>query len=570
VTSIDPPRLELSGITKTFPGVVANENVSLRVAPGEIHALLGENGAGKSTLVKIIYGVQAADEGDIRIDGRPVEVSSPKAARALGIGMVFQHFSLFDALSVIENIALGLDQAMDRAELARRVDAILRAYSLPLDLDRAVHTLSVGERQRIEIVRCLLVRPKLLIMDEPTSVLTPQEADRLFGMLRQLAAEGCSILYISHKLAEIKALCGRATILRGGRVVATSDPRLESTRRMAELMIGAELRQVDRGGRAAPSSTVRLTVDRLSVPPAGPFSVPLRDVSFAVRAGEVFGIAGVAGNGQSELLLALSGERAAPAAEMVRLDGRAVGRERAGARRRAGLCAVPEERNGHAAIPDLSLADNSILTARHRIPLTAAGFLRFGAARAFARKVIERFGVKAVGPSAAARSLSGGNLQKYVMGREILQIPEVLVVSQPTWGVDAGAAAAIHRALVDLAESGSAIVVISQDLDELLALSDRVAVLNEGRLSPPIPTAEANAEELGLLMGGVHGENAASDLPSPSRGGWPDPREETRGGGPGGGPSASASSSVFASTPPTPSPSPQGGGERARAGGLAP
>ncbi|MDB5559398.1 MAG: transporter, partial [Enterovirga sp.] len=206
MTPTTPPRLELSGISKTFPGVVANEDVSLRVAPGEIHALLGENGAGKSTLVKIIYGVQAADRGEIRVDGRPVAIASPKAARALGIGMVFQHFSLFDALTVIENIALGLDDAVDRAALATRVDAILRAYSLPLDLDRAVHTLSVGERQRIEIVRCLLVRPRLLIMDEPTSVLTPQEADRLFGMLRQLASEGCSILYISHKLAEIKAL----------------------------------------------------------------------------------------------------------------------------------------------------------------------------------------------------------------------------------------------------------------------------------------------------------------------------------------------------------------------------
>ncbi len=512
MTSPQPPRLELSGITKTFPGVVANEDVSLRVEPGEIHALLGENGAGKSTLVKIIYGVQQADEGEIRIDGRPVAIPSPKAARALGIGMVFQHFSLFDALTVIENIALGLDEAVDRGDLARRVDAILRAYSLPLDLEREVHTLSVGERQRIEIVRCLLVKPRLLIMDEPTSVLTPQEAERLFAMLRQLAAEGCAILYISHKLAEIKALCGRATILRGGRVVASCDPRAETTRRMAELMIGTELRQVERHGRAAPSGAVRLQVEGLSLPPAGPFSVPLRDISFAVQAGEVFGIAGVAGNGQSELLLALSGERAAPAAEMVRLDGRAVGRNRAGARRRAGLCALPEERNGHAAVPDLSLSDNAILTARHRLPLTATGFLRFGAARGFARRVIERFGVKAIGPGAAARSLSGGNLQKYVMGREILQHPEVLVVSQPTWGVDAGAASAIHRAVLELAEAGSAIVVISQDLDELLALSDRLAVLNEGRLSRPIRAEEASPDELGLLMGGVHGEHAGTRL----------------------------------------------------------
>ncbi|MDB5511863.1 MAG: transporter [Enterovirga sp.] len=504
-------RLQLSEISKSFPGVRANEDVSLVVAPGEIHALLGENGAGKSTLVKIIYGLQAPDAGEIRFDGQLVTISSPKTARALGIGMVFQQFSLFDALSVIENIAVGLDGAMDRKALAGRVDAILRAYSLPLDLDRAVHTLSVGERQRIEIVRCLLVRPKLLIMDEPTSVLTPQEVERLFAMLRQLAAEGCSILYISHKLGEIKALCSAATILRAGKVVAACDPRVESTRRMAELMIGAELNAVERRDEGRPAGgAVRLAVRGLSLPPVGPFSVPLRDIGFEVRAGEIVGIAGVAGNGQSELLLALSGEVAAPGPEMITLDGRPIGRARAGARRRRGLCAVPEERNGHAAIPDLSLTDNAMLTARHRLALTLAGFLRFATARGYAGRVIARFGVKATGPGALARSLSGGNLQKYIMGREIMQAPGVLVVAQPTWGVDAGAAAAIHRALLDLAASGSAIVVISQDLDELLAVSDRLAVLNEGRLSRAIPTATATAHALGLLMGGVHGEPVPS------------------------------------------------------------
>ena len=369
-----------------------------------------------------------------------------------------------------------------------------------------MHTLSVGERQRIEIVRCLLQNPKLLIMDEPTSVLTPQEAERLFDTLRQLAREGCSILYISHKLGEIKALCDTATILRGGKVVGTCDPRVESTRRMAEMMIGAELKSVTRAARATGASlTERLTVDRLSQAPESHFGVALKDISFAVRSGEIFGVAGVAGNGQSELLLALAGEiKCAP--DAIRLDGMPVGQLDPGKRRSLGLCAAPEERNGHAAVPDLSLSDNTVLTARQRIGLVMRGFISSGRARDYAGRIIERFGVKANGAAALARSLSGGNLQKFIMGREILQTPDVFVVSQPTWGVDAGAAAAIHQAIVDLAARGSAIVLISQDLDELLALCDRMAVINEGRLSRPLDVATAKIEDIGLLMGGVHGE----------------------------------------------------------------
>ncbi|WP_449257403.1 ABC transporter ATP-binding protein [Bosea sp. (in: a-proteobacteria)] len=499
-----PPRLALAHISKSFPGVKANEDISLSVQPGEIHALLGENGAGKSTLVKIIYGVQQADEGTISWNGSPVSIPSPKAARRLGIGMVFQHFSLFDAMTVIENIALGLDEAVDREELKRRVAAILKSYSLPLDPEREVHTLSVGERQRIEIVRCLLQKPKLLIMDEPTSVLTPQEVERLFATLRQIAAEGCSILYISHKLSEIKALCDSATILRGGRVVATCDPKVETTRRMAELMIGAELRRIEHG-RASEAGAVRLAVSGLSLPGTPPFGTDLREISFEARAGEILGIAGVAGNGQAELLTALSGERLAMAPDAIRLDGKPVGLEGAGARRTLGLSCVPEERNGHAAVPDFSLAENGILTARHRLKLAPHGIISSGAVRRFADTVIRLFDVRTTGNAALARSLSGGNLQKFIMGREIGQQPAVLVVSQPTWGVDAGAAAAIRQELVDLAAKGSAVVVISQDLDELLELADRLCVINEGRLSTPRPVASLGIDEIGLMMGGIHG-----------------------------------------------------------------
>ncbi len=499
------PRLALSGVTKRFPGVAANRDVAFEVQPGEIHALLGENGAGKSTLVKIIYGVLAADEGEVLWDGAPVRIANPKAARHLGIGMVFQHFSLFDALTVLENIALGMDEAMGRAELRTRVDEILETYHLPLDPMREVHTLSVGGRQRIKIVRSLIRTPKLLIMDEPTSVLTPQEVERLFEILRQLASEGCSILYISHKLHEIQALCERATILRGGEVVAECDPKVETAKSMAELMIGADLKEVERrAGHQA--GEARMAVRGLSLPGEPPFGVDLDEVSLTVRAGEILGIAGVAGNGQNELLAALSGESLASKAAMIRIDGTDAGRLGPGARRRLGLAAVPEERNSHGAVPEFSLADNAVLTARHRLGLVGAGFVKFAEARAYTERVIGDFSVRTTGPGASAGSLSGGNLQKFIMGREILQAPSVLVVSQPTWGVDAGAAAQIHQALVDLAAGGAAIVVISQDLDELLGLADNLAVINEGRLSAIRPVAETSIEEIGLLMGGMHGE----------------------------------------------------------------
>jgi simple sugar transport system ATP-binding protein len=497
--------VEARGLVKRFGAFTANDHVDLAIRPGEIHALLGENGAGKSTLVKMLYGSLQPTAGRIFWKGEPVVVTDPARARDLGIGMVFQHFSLFEALTVLENIALGLDEAAPREELKARVETLLASYSLPLDPDREVHTLSVGERQRIEIVRCLLQNPKLLIMDEPTSVLTPQEAERLFETLRRIAADGCSILYISHKLGEVKALCERATILRHGKVVAECDPRAETARRMAELMIGAELRDVTRGARHADDGPVRLAVAHLSSTPSEPHGVPLRDLSFEVRAGEVLGVAGVAGNGQVELVAALSGETRSARADGILLDGRPIGHLDPGARRRLGLACVPEERNGHAAVPSFTLAENAVLTGRHRLPFVRHGMIAQGVAWAYASKVIERFDVRTRGPGALARSLSGGNLQKFIVGREIAQKPEALVVAQPTWGVDAGAAAEIHRAILALAEAGSAVVVISQDLDELIALSDRLVVLNEGRLSHALPVEGVKVEEIGLLMGGVHG-----------------------------------------------------------------
>ncbi len=504
-----PPRLDLTGITKRFPGVLANDHVGFAVRPGEIHALLGENGAGKSTLVKMIYGIMQPDAGEIAWNGQRVTIANPKAARKLGIGMVFQHFSLFEAMTVLENIALGMDASIPARALEAKILSVMGQYGLKLDPHRIVSTLSVGERQRIEIVRALLLNPKLLIMDEPTSVLTPQEVDQLFVVLRQLASEGCSILYISHKLHEIKALCDSATILRGGKLVDTCDPKVETSRSMAEKMIGGSLKDIQRNADRS-FGPDKLVVKALSLTPPGAFAVALREISFSVRAGEIFGIAGVAGNGQNSLLLALSGEEVAPDHGAVVVNGDAVGGLAAKERRLKGMASVPEERNGHAAVPTFSLTDNAVLTARDRLGMVRAGLIDARAARTYAGEVIEAFSVKATGPGAAAESLSGGNLQKYIMGREILQKPQVLVVSQPTWGVDAGAAAAIHQALVDLAATGSAIVVISQDLDELLSLCDTLAVINEGRLSAPMKVADANIEEIGLLMGGIHGEGGSA------------------------------------------------------------
>ncbi len=508
--SANDPLLEVSGITKTYPGVVANDSVSFSVGHGEIHALLGENGAGKSTLVKIIYGVARPDAGGMHLASASYAPSKPSEARAHGVGMVFQHFSLFEALTVAENVALGMEKNAAAGDLERNIVEVSNAYGLPLDPDRLVGSLSVGERQRVEIVRCLLQNPRLLIMDEPTSVLTPQEVEVLFRTLRTLADEGCSILYISHKLEEIRSLCERATVLRGGKVVATCDPREETARSLAEMMIGESLRTPSAAGGDA--GATRLTVRDLSLPADGPFGVALENVGFDVRAGEILGIAGVAGNGQDELLEALSGEVPCPAADAIRFKGEAIGRSGPRRRRALGIAVVPEERLGHAAVPTMSLEENALLTGFGPKGLVSAGMIRSGPTRDYAASVIKSFDVRTSGSDAAAASLSGGNLQKFVVGREILQDPVVLIAAQPTWGVDAGAAGAIRRALRRLAEQGGAVVVISQDLDELMEISDRIAVINVGRLSEPRPTRSVTVEEIGLLMGGVHGAVATPEL----------------------------------------------------------
>ncbi|MCB2130748.1 MAG: ABC transporter ATP-binding protein [Rhodobacteraceae bacterium] len=498
--------LDVAGISKSYPGVKANEDVSFKIGVGEVHALLGENGAGKSTLVKMIYGLVKPDEGRMSLRGKAFAPSAPSVAREMGVAMVFQHFSLFEALNVAENVALGMENPPPMRELAARIRAVSEEYGLPLDPSRMVGDLSAGERQRVEIIRCLLQDPKLLIMDEPTSVLTPQEVEILFKTLRQLSAEGTAILYISHKLEEIRTLCDAATILRRGKVVGSADPRQSTARELAEMMVGATLTPPER--KATAKGDVMLGVTEVSVASPIPFGTSLKDVSFTVARGEVLGIAGVAGNGQDELLLALSGElKTAP--DKVRINGRAAGDFGPAERRRAGLVAAPEDRYGHAAAPDMSLVENAFLTGAIRRNLSRNGFIDWPATRAFADEVIATYDVRTPGNHVAARALSGGNLQKFLIGRELDQTPEVIVINQPTWGVDAAAAAAIRQAILNRAAEGAGVVVISQDLDELLEIADMFAVLNEGRLSKPRPVKGLTIDEIGLMMGGAHGMEVA-------------------------------------------------------------
>ncbi len=495
------PRLQLAHITKRYPSVVANSDVSLVVQPGETHAVLGENGAGKSTLMKIIYGAVKPDEGSVVFDGKPVHIRNPQEARALGISMVFQHFSLFDTLTVAENVWLGLERSLSLRQVTERITAKAREYGLDVDPSRPVHTLSVGEMQRVEIIRALLTNPRLLILDEPTSVLTPQAVETLFVTLRQLAAEGCSILYISHKLHEIRALCTACTVLRGGKVTGVVDPRGESNASLSRLMIGAEPPQLEHHERQ-PGEVV-LQVESLKLPREDQFGHDLEDISFEVRAGEVVGIAGVSGNGQRELLFALSGEDTRAAPGMIRLGGKPVGRFGPAHRRHLGLHFVPEERLGRGAVPSLGLAHNLLLTRTDSV--ARGGWIRTGLLRRQAADIIRRFNVKAGGPDAAAKSLSGGNLQKFIVGREIAANPKVLIVSQPTWGVDVGASAQIRAEILALRDAGCAVLVLSEELEELFEISDRLHVIAKGRLSPSIARARATVTLIGEWMSGLWG-----------------------------------------------------------------
>ena len=492
--------LKLEGISKYYGSFKANDQISLEIQPGEIHALLGENGAGKSTLVKMLYGSLQPDEGEIFWQGQHVHIGIPAAARELGVGMVFQHFSLFDALTVAENVALAMPPGKSVGQVGRELREISASYGLPLDPNARIHDLSVGERQRVEIVRCLLQHPKLIIMDEPTSVLTPQEAEDLFVVLRRLSAEGKAILYISHKLAEVQALCQEATILRHGKVVGECVPADETPISLAKMMVGADIHEVSSRELQVATGEVMMQIRDLNLKGDGGFDTDLHNVSFLLHKGEISGIAGIAGNGQSELFDALSGERTTDKESIV-IKGENVGHLGIQKRRKMGAMFISEERLGHAAVPEFSLSENVILT-RHGLEdkLNNGPFLSRGTARKVKDAIVHMFDVRKGSDDPTAQSLSGGNLQKFVLGREVMADAEIIIVNQPTWGVDAGSAANIRQTLVDLAEKGAAVLVISQDLDELFEIADSIATLNEGSLSAFVPTKSTDRQKVGLQM----------------------------------------------------------------------
>ena len=500
-------RLELVNISKQYPAVKANDAVNLQVSPGEIHAVLGENGAGKSTMMKMIYGAVRPDEGEIRWNGQAVGIRNPQEARTLGISMVFQHFSLFDTLSAAENVWLGLDKSLSLAEVTQRMMKVEKEYGLDVEPLRPVHTLSVGERQRVEIVRALMTNPSLLILDEPTSVLTPQAVDKLFVTLRKLASEGTSILYISHKLDEIRALCTNCTVLRGGKVTGTVDPRTETNAGLSRLMIGAEPPQLQH--IQAKLGEVVLDVRGLTLAKEDHFGMNLADIRFDVRAGEIVGIAGVSGNGQQELMAAMSGEDPRAAKGSIHLFGKDISQHPPRHRRKQGLHFVPEERLGRGAVPTLSLAANTLLTRTEAV--SRSGWISTGEVTALAESLIKRFYVKAGGPESAAKSLSGGNLQKFLVGREIDANPKLLIVSQPTWGVDVGAAAQIRGELLALRDKGCALLVVSEELDELFEICDRMVVIAKGKVSPSVATSKATVEMIGEWMSGLWPQRGPND-----------------------------------------------------------
>ena len=494
-------RLAMLGITKEYPGCKANDDVFLDIEHGEIHALLGENGAGKSTLMKMLYGVVKPDAGQYCGMAKKFLLSQPAVARGLGIGMVFQHFSLFETLTVTENIALVLGaEAGNPKTLAARIKKTSERYGMPLDPERRISSLSTGERQRVEIVRCLLLDLQLLILDEPTSVLTPQEVDDLFKTLKQLTKEGCSVLFISHKLHEVTELCDSATILRAGKVTGHCNPKDETSESIARMMVGDDI-AISNECRRAVGGEVFVEIENLSTQAHSQFDVALKNINLQVKKGEIVGIAGIAGNGQDELFKALSGEEIHRHSKAIKFTGDFVDHLSPLSRRRLGMAFVPEDRLGRGAVPELDLRDNALLTSFDS-DLVKHGFLNKANITQLADHIIEKYKVKTAGNHDAAESLSGGNLQKFIVGREVEQEPLFLLMSHPTWGVDIGAQVAIHQAILELRDRGCAILIVSEDLDELYKVCDRLGALCDGELSDFLEPEALPLVKLGQWMAG--------------------------------------------------------------------
>jgi len=502
--------LEMRGITKRFPGVLASDHVDFDVKTGEVHALLGENGAGKSTLMKILYGLYHQDEGEILLNGMPVSISSPNDSINLGIGMIHQHFMLVQTLTVAENVALGLPSSRgaltDLDHVSKRVIELADIYGLKIDPSAYIWQLSVGQQQRVEIIKALYRGAALLILDEPTAVLTPQEVDELFVIMNQMVKDGHALIFISHKLHEVVEISHRVTVLRDGRKIGTR-PTSETTKQdLANWMVGREVGFAPDRGQAQ-LGEVRLQLDQVSC--GSDRGTPgLRDVSLEVRSGEVLGIAGVSGNGQRELAETVAGLRKITGGRVF-LEGKDVTGLAPGELTDRMLSYIPEERMRDGMIKDFTIAENMILREHHKMPYSRSGFLHLREISRHADELIAQFHVKTPSRDTHAKNLSGGNIQKVVLAREISRNPRVIIAAQPTRGLDIGATEYVREQLLVERRKGVAIMLISEDLDEILALSDRIAVIYEGRIMDIVPRADATPERLGLLMAGVRPEEGA-------------------------------------------------------------
>jgi general nucleoside transport system ATP-binding protein len=497
--------LELRNITKRFGAVLANDKVSIVVKPGTIHAIVGENGAGKSTAMRIAYGFYKADEGEILVDGQVQSIETPHDAIALGIGMVHQHFMLVDTMTVAENIVLGAEPgsavALDLAKATVEIRKLSEEFKLAVNPGVVIEHLSVGQQQRVELMKALYRHARLLILDEPTAVLTPQEVEEFFSILRRMREQGKTVVIITHKLTEVLAISDEVTVMRDGRVVGRLQTKETDAAELARLMVGRDvLLRVEKP--EAKTGGTELSVRNLSVTTRGG-AKPVKDVSFEVRKGEILGIAGVEGNGQTELIEALAGLiNPSQLSGEIRIEDRDITREGARLRRELGIAHIPEDRHRRGLLLEFDLAENAILGVHYRPPIVAyAGtFLDSGAVRKRTKEIIEGFDVRPANPDLPARVLSGGNQQKLIIGREFKVDPKLLLVSQPTRGVDIGAIEFIHRKLVGLRDSGCAVLLVSAELEEVTSLSDRLLIIHEGRIVGEVDPRVATIEEIGLLM----------------------------------------------------------------------
>jgi simple sugar transport system ATP-binding protein len=503
------PLLRLSGITKHFGPLAANDDISLTLDAGEMLALLGENGAGKTTLMSILFGHYVADSGSVEVLGHPLPPGSPRAALDAGVGMVHQHFTLAGNMTVLENIMLGTEPLWglrrNSARALAKLDTLMDRFRLRVDPRAMVRSLSVGERQRVEILKVLYRDARILILDEPTAVLTPQESDHLFATLRQLVSQGLSVIFITHKLREVMAASDRCVVLRHGRVVMETRTDSTTAEELARAMVGAHVPKATRTPHEPGDEVLFLDHVSLSAPDRGP---ALDDICLSVRAHEILGIAGVSGNGQALLADLLSGLAAPGKGDMI-LRGENAERPTPAALIRAGVGRVPDDRTGTGLVADMTVMEN-LSTEIYRLPgFSKRGMLNFRALASRAAQLMDVFDIRCQGPDAPVRKLSGGNMQKLILARILSQGPHLILANQPTWGLDVGATAAVHQHLLDAARRGAGVVLISEDLDELFQLTDRIQVMYHGRLSPAQDTATVDRARLGLMMSGQNMQGAA-------------------------------------------------------------